>query len=182
MSFIISQMPVNRLPSELVQNAAFVKQVDFDPVHESKPSGSPAAKIHGDAAELETSRFDTVSISAEAFAAARELTPARTDGMASIPADTAAAASGRSAPVVDITDHAKAAESQKRNALYSSLMKSWNAMIGQLKQESEGKNYDYFKTVKRFREGCAAWEKELQSSDPEAFRFWREQIQDPAGN
>ena len=29
MSLIVSQKPVNRLPAELVNNAAFVKQVDF---------------------------------------------------------------------------------------------------------------------------------------------------------
>ncbi|MEY8233725.1 hypothetical protein AALA82_19235 [Oscillospiraceae bacterium 50-16] len=38
MSLIVSQTPVNRLPAELVNNAAFVKQVDFDPVHQTTDS------------------------------------------------------------------------------------------------------------------------------------------------
>ena len=59
MSLIVSQKPVNRLPAELVNNAAFVKQVDFDPVHQTAETGQPAEKIHGDALP----RFDKVSIS-----------------------------------------------------------------------------------------------------------------------
>ena len=59
MSLIVSQVPVNQLPAELVNNAAFVKQVDFDPVHETAETGQPAEKIHGSA----TQYFDTVSIS-----------------------------------------------------------------------------------------------------------------------
>lgn len=59
MSLIVSQTPVNRLPAELVNNAAFVKQVDFDPVHQTAETGQPAEKIHGDALP----RFDKVSIS-----------------------------------------------------------------------------------------------------------------------
>lgn len=49
MSLIVSQAPVNRLPAELVNNAAFVKQVDFDPVHQDTEAGQPAEKIHGSA-------------------------------------------------------------------------------------------------------------------------------------
>ena len=64
MSLIVSQKPVNRLPAELVNNAAFVKQVDFDPVHQTAETGQPAEKIHGDALP----RFDKVSISAEGAA------------------------------------------------------------------------------------------------------------------
>ena len=64
MSLIVSQAPVNRLPAELVNNAAFVKQVDFDPVHQTAETGQPAEKIHGDALP----RFDKVSISAEGAA------------------------------------------------------------------------------------------------------------------
>lgn len=59
MSLIVSQAPVNRLPAELVNNAAFVKQVDFDPVHQDAETSQPAEKIHGSALP----RFDTVSIS-----------------------------------------------------------------------------------------------------------------------
>ena len=58
MSLIVSQTSVNRLPAELVNNAAFVKQVDFDPVHQDAETGQPAEKIHGSALP----RFDTVSI------------------------------------------------------------------------------------------------------------------------
>ena len=42
MSLIVEQMAVKRLPSELVNNAAFVKMVDFDPVHESDAPAGPA--------------------------------------------------------------------------------------------------------------------------------------------
>ena len=59
MSLIVSQTAVNRLPAELVNNAAFVKQID--PVHQSAETGQPAEKIHGSVLP----RFDTVSISAE---------------------------------------------------------------------------------------------------------------------
>ena len=59
MSLIVSQTPVNRLSAELVNNAAFVKQVDFDPVHQSAESSQPVEKIHGSG----PSRFDSVSIS-----------------------------------------------------------------------------------------------------------------------
>ncbi len=65
MSLIVSQTPVNRLPADLVNNAAFVKQVDFDPVHQTAETGQPAEKIHGEALP----RFDKVSISAESVAA-----------------------------------------------------------------------------------------------------------------
>lgn len=59
MSLIVSQTPTSRLPAEVVNNAAFVKQVDFDPVHQTAETGQPAEKIHGSALP----RFDTVSIS-----------------------------------------------------------------------------------------------------------------------
>ncbi len=59
MSLIVSQTPANRLPAELVNNAAFVKQVDFDPVHQGAETGQPAEKIHSSALP----RFDSVSIS-----------------------------------------------------------------------------------------------------------------------
>lgn len=64
MSLIVSQTPANRLPAELVNSAAFVKQVDFDPVHQTAETGQPAEKIHGSALP----RFDAVSISAESVA------------------------------------------------------------------------------------------------------------------
>ena len=67
MSLIVSQAPANRLPAELVNNAAFVKQVDS--VHQSAETGQPAEKIHGSALP----RFDTLSISAEALAKAKDV-------------------------------------------------------------------------------------------------------------
>lgn len=82
MSLIVSQMPVNRLPAELVNNAAFVKQVDFDPVHETAGTGQPAEKIHGSALP----RFDTLSISAEDVVAPVESTSeAQTGSMTTFP-------------------------------------------------------------------------------------------------
>ena len=67
MSLIISN-EAKRLPAELVNNAAFVKYIDFDPVHQSPEAQQPAEKISGMA-----SRFDTVSISAEALAKAKDI-------------------------------------------------------------------------------------------------------------
>lgn len=49
MGLIVTQIPVDRLPAGLAQSAAFVKQVDFDPVHESPVTDQPAEKIHGGA-------------------------------------------------------------------------------------------------------------------------------------
>ena len=69
MSLIVSQTPANRLPAELVNNAAFVKQVDFDPVHQTAETGQPAEKIHGSALP----RFDTVAISAESVVTSVEV-------------------------------------------------------------------------------------------------------------
>lgn len=60
MSLIVSQTPANRLPAELVNNAAFVKKVDFDPVHQTDETGQPAEKIHSSALPC----LDTVSVSA----------------------------------------------------------------------------------------------------------------------
>lgn len=71
MSLIVSQAPENRLPAQLINNAAFVKQVDFDPVHQTAETGQPAEKIHGS----EVSRFDTISISEEALAKAKNIQP-----------------------------------------------------------------------------------------------------------
>ena len=82
MSLIVSQMPANRLPTELVNNAAFVKQVDSDPIHETAETGQPAEKIHGCALP----RFDTLSISAEDVAAPVEsISEAQTGSMTTFP-------------------------------------------------------------------------------------------------
>ena len=74
--------------------------------------------------------------------------------------------------MLDITDHAALEASQRRNEMYSRLMKSWNSLMGQLKQESESGGYDYFKTIRLFRSRSAEWEKDLQQTDPEAYQVW----------
>ena len=182
MSLIVSQTPVNRLPAELVNNAAFVKQVDFDPVHQTAETGQPAEKIHGDALP----RFDKVSISAEgaAFQALKLTRLGYADGTDTLSLDVAgesveekewlkgAPNGDGSSVVLDITDHAALEASQRRNEMYSRLMKSWNSLMGQLKQESESGGYDYFKTIRLFRSRSAAWEKDLQQTDPEAYQVW----------
>ena len=181
MSLIVSQTPVNRLPAELVNNAAFVKQVDFDPVHQTVETDQPAEKIHGSALP----RFDTVSISAEGAAQVLKLTRlSYTEGVDTLSLEaTGESVEGKewlkgnpngdgSSAVLDITDHAALEASQRRNELYSRLMKSWNSLMGQLKQESESGGYDYFKTIRLFRSRSAEWEKDLQQTDPEAYQVW----------
>ncbi len=182
MSLIVSQAPVNRLPAELVNNAAFVKQVDFDPVHQTAETGQPAEKIHGDSLP----RFDKVSISAEgvAFQALKLARLGYADGADTLSLDAAGEAMEEkeglkgtpdgdgSSVVLDITDHAALETSQHRNELYSRLMKSWNSLMGQLKQESESGGFDYFKTIRLFRSRSAEWENDLQQTDPEAYQVW----------
>ncbi len=116
MSLIVSQTPVNRLPAELVNNAAFVKQVDFDPVHQTAETGQPAEKIHGDALP----RFDKVSISAEgaAFQALKLTRLGYADGTDTLSLDVAGESveekewlkadpnGDGSSVVLDITDYA----------------------------------------------------------------------------
>ena len=179
MSLIVSQTPVNRLPAELVNNAAFVKQVD--PVHQSAETGQPAEKIHGSALP----RFDTVSISAEGAAQALKLTRlSYTEGVDTLSLEaTGESVEGKewlkgdpngdgSSVVPDITDHAALEASQRRNETYSQLMKSWNSLMNQLKQESESGGYDYFKTIRLFRSRSAEWEKSLEQTDPAAYQVW----------
>lgn len=82
MSLIVSQTPANRLPAEVANNTAFVKRVDFDPVHQTAETGQPAEKIHSSALP----RFDTVSINAEDAATPVESTPeAQAGSMTTIP-------------------------------------------------------------------------------------------------
>ena len=179
MSLIVSQTPVNRLPAELVNNAAFVKQVDS--VHQSAETGQPAEKIHGSALPC----FDTVSISAEGAVQALKLTRlSYTEGLDTLSLEATGESveekewlkgdpNGDSSSVVlDITDHAALEASQRRNEIYSQLMKSWNSLMNQLKQKSESGGYDYFKTIRLFRSRSAEWEKDLQQTDPEAYQVW----------
>ena len=77
-----------------------------------------------------------------------------------------------SSVVLDITDHAALEASQRRNETYSQLMKSWNSLMNQLKQESESGGYDYFKTIRLFRSRSAEWEKSLEQTDPAAYQVW----------
>ena len=182
MSLTVSQMPANRLPAELVNNAAFVKKVDFDPVHQTDETGQPAEKIHGSALPC----FDTVLISAEGIAAqALKLTRlSHTDGMDMLSLDATGESveekewlkgdpNGDSFPVVlGITDHAALDASQHRNEIYSQLVKSWNSLMNQLKHERESKGYDYFKTIKLFCSRSAEWENDLQQSDPAVYQVW----------
>ena len=181
MSLIVSQTPVNRLPAELVNNAAFVKQVDFDPVHQSAETGQPAEKIHGSVIP----RFDTVSISAEGAAQALKLTRLTyTEGVDTLSLDATGESveekewlkgdpnGDGSSVVLDITDYAALEASQRRNETYSQLMKSWNSLMNQLKQESESGGYDYFKTIRLFRSRSAEWEKSLEQTDPAAYQVW----------
>lgn len=181
MSLIVSQTPVNRLPAELVNNAAFVKQVDFDPVHQTAETDQPAEKIHGSALP----RFDTLSISAEGAAQALKLTRlSYTEGVDTLSLEAMGeSVEGKewlkgdpngdgSSVVLDITDYAALEANQRRNETYSQLMKSWNSLMNQLKQESESGGYDYFETIRLFRSRSAEWEKDLQQTDPEAYQVW----------
>lgn len=181
MSLIVSQTPANRLPAELVNNAAFVKQVDFDPVHQTAETDQPAEKIHGSALP----RFDTLSISAEGAVQALKLTRlSYTEGVDTLSLEAMGeSVEGKewlkgdpngdgSSVVLDITDYAALEASQRRNETYSQLMKSWNSLMNQLKQESESGGYDYFKTIRLFRSRSAEWEKDLQQTDPEAYQVW----------
>lgn len=179
MSLIVSQMPVNRLPAELVNNAAFVKQVDYDPVHQTAETSQPSEKIHGSALP----RFDTVSISAEG-AAAQELRLTRlayADGEDRLSLDAADESikewlkgdpnGDGSSVVLDITDPASV-ERRKQGEAMSRAMTSWNATVEQLKQVSQSKAYGYTETIKLFKSGYADWQANLRKSDPEAYNIW----------
>lgn len=148
MSLIVSQMPVNRLPTELVNNAAFVKQVDFDPVHETAETGQPAEKIHGSALP----RFDTLSISAEALAKAKDVQRLSfADGTDILSLDVEADISQpiqQRPSVIDITDP-MSVERKKQGDAMGRAMKSWNVTVDRLKQISESSEaYGYTETIK----------------------------------
>ena len=172
MSLIVSQAPVNRLPAELVNNAAFVKQVDFDPVHQTAETGQPAERIHGSA----LSRFDTVSISAEALAKAKDvqrLSAADGTDILSLDAEADISQPFQQGPsIIDITDPASLERKKQGDAL-SRAMSGWNTTVGQLKQISErSRAYGYAETITLFKTGYADWQAALQRSDPEAYGAW----------
>lgn len=172
MSLIVSQTPVNRLPAELVNNAAFVKQVDFDPVHQTVETGQPAEKIHGSALP----RFDTLSISAEALAKAKDvqrLSFADGTDVLSLDAEADISQPIQQRPsVIDITDPVSV-ERKKQGDAMGRAMKSWNATVDRLKQISESSEaYGYAETIKLFKNGYADWQAALQKSDPEAYGAW----------
>lgn len=172
MSLIVSQTPVNRLPAELVNNAAFVKQVDFDSVHQTAETGQPAEKIHGSA----LSRFDTVSISAEALAKAKDiqrLSFADGTDILSLDAEADISQPFQQGPsILDITDPASLERKKQGDAL-SRAMSSWNTTVEQLKQISESSRaYGYAETITLFKTGYADWRTALQKSDPEAYGAW----------
>ena len=148
MSLIVEQMAVKRLPSELVNNAAFVKMVDFDPVHESDAPAGPAE-------QLKVPDMDTLTLSKDLLENAIPLTPAPADGQTKAP--------------LDITTPEALAHMEKSQKLYT-LMKSWNALINECKQKAA--SYDYAGTISLFKGQCAAWEQNLQASDPEGYQLW----------
>lgn len=171
MSLIISQTGVNRLPAELVNNAAFVKHIDFDPVHQTAENNQPAEKVNGVAG-----RFDTISISAEALEKVKNIDRLSfTDGtdILSLDAEADTSQPFRQRPsVVDITDPASV-ERRKQGDAMSRAMSSWNTVVEHLKQISESSGaYGYAETIKLFKNGYADWQAALQKSDPEAYSAW----------
>lgn len=171
MSLIVSQTPVKRLPSELVNNAAFVKYIDSDPVHQTAETARPAERVSSTA-----SRFDTISISAEALAQAKDIRRLSFPDGTGTPSPDAEAEQSQpfqqGPSMTDITDPASAERKKQGDAL-SRAMSSWNAVVEQLKQTSESsKAYGYAETVKLFKNGCADWQAALKKSDPEAHGAW----------
>ncbi|MCI8284319.1 MAG: hypothetical protein HFE90_03490 [Firmicutes bacterium] len=158
MSFIISQTGVGRLPTELVKNAAFIKHIDFDPVHQTDETDQYAEKISGN-----SSRFDKISISAEALANAKDIL--FSDSKEDI-------SQQQESSVIDITDPAYI-ESKKQGDALSRAMNSWKNAVEHLKQISESsRDYDYSKTMKLFKNSYADWQNELKNSDPDAYGAW----------
>lgn len=171
MSLIVSQTPVNRLPAELVNNAAFIKKVDFDPVHETPKTEQPAVKINGTA-----NRFDTISISAEALAMAKNISGLTSlNGAGATALDAGADVSQpvqQRTSILDITDPASV-ERKKQGDAMSRAMRSWNATVKELKQLSESSEaYGYSETIKLFKSGYVDWQTALRKSDPEAYDAW----------
>lgn len=168
MSLIVSQASMNKLPAQLVNNAAFVKQVDSGPVRPDTEAGQLAEQIHGGALP----RFDTLSLSDEALAKVQRLSFA--DGTDTLSLDAQADLSQplpQRPSVIDVTDPASV-ERQKQGEAMSRAMKSWNAEVDRLKQISSSPAYDYFETLKLFKHGYADWKASLQKSDPEAYGVW----------
>ncbi len=160
MSFIISQTGVSQLPTELVKNSTFVKQIDFDPVHQTVEDGQPAEKING------ISRFDKLSVSAEALANAKDIT-----NMFSLDANASKPLEQRVSSI-DITDKTSV-ERKKQGEAMGRAMKSWNSTVEQLKQISQSSRaYGYAKTINMFKNGYSDWKNALKKSDPEAYNAW----------
>ena len=158
MPLIIGQTAVQKLPADLVKNAAFVKNVAFDPVHETGQTDSPAEKIHG-------GRFDSLSISAEGLQAL------------ALKADGAQPFTGRgpAGVVLDITDPA-AKENRRTTDAAGRYMRGWNDLVTQLTKESESKGFSYGQTVKLFQEQTSLWKKDFQRADPEAWQAWHKKL------
>lgn len=156
MSLIIGQAAVPKLPDELVKNAAFVKTVDFDPVHETGRTDPPGEKIHGTAP-----RFDELSISAEG----RQALALNVDG--------AEPFVGRQpGEVLDIT----LPDAGDQGAAASRYMSGWNSMIAQLKEFSQDRDLSYNQTIKLFQTQTRAWDKSFQKTDSEAWQAWRKKL------
>lgn len=167
MSLIVSQTPVNRLPSELVNNAAFVKYIDSDPVHQTAETARPAERVSSMAG-----RFDTISISAEALAQAKDIRRLSfPDGTGTPSTDAGADQSQpfRQGPsITDVTGPASA-ERKKRDG----AMSSRNAVVEQLKQAGESSRaHGYAEIIKLFKNGRADWRAAPQKSGPEAHGAW----------
>lgn len=176
MYLTISQAAVSKLPGKLIQNSAFVKHVDLNPVHESGQADSPAEKIHGDA----HSRFDSVSISAEGLRSWNISRLSYADGSEELSLDTAAGdlrpfVERQPDAVVDITTP-EAEEKKSAADAVGRYMRGWNHLIAQLKEESESKDYSYDQTIELFKSQTRLWEKNLQKTDPEAWQEWQKKL------
>lgn len=176
MYLTISQAAVGKLPSELIQNSAFVKRVGFDPVHESGQADSPTEKLHGDA----RGRFDSVSISAEGLRSWNISRLSYADGSEELSLDTGADGSQpfvewEPDAVLDITTP-EAEEKKSAADAVGRYMRGWNGLIAQLKEESEREDYSYDQTIELFKSQTRLWEKNFQKTDPEAWREWHKKL------
>lgn len=74
--------------------------------------------------------------------------------------------------MVDITDPASLEHRTQGDAL-GKAMRSWNATVPQLKQESESSAaYGYAETARLFKAGYARFQASLQASDPAVYSAW----------
>lgn len=140
------------------------------------PYGTPGMSLNGYRQGGGRARFDTVSISAEALANAKNIQRLSfADGTDILSLDAEADISQplqQRPSVIDITDPASV-ERKKQGDAMGRAMKSWNATVGRLKQISESSEaYGYTETIKLFKNGYADWQSALQKSDPEAYGAW----------